>query len=140
MAIHRLLPRHPRLFLAALLGIAMQAGPAANAANVLHVHAPVTGVEPIVSYRNADGSPCSAETHNNRPPMPRAGDLRRLQPGASIKSAIGDETHYRQRQHGCFRTDAVYRVRYRLDGVTHETQLPRHPGDTIRVRVDLRPD
>jgi hypothetical protein len=118
----------------------MQSGPVANAANVLHVQAPVIGVEPVISYRHDDGSPCSEHTHSNRPPTPTAGDLRRLQPGASIKSAIEEEIRYRQRQHGCRQADAHYRVRYQLNGVIHETQMPQHPGDTIRVRVDLQPD
>lgn len=140
MTMHIPLPRHPRPLVAGLLCIAMQAGPVVNAANVLHVHAPVIRVEPIVFYRDDDGSPCSGETRRERQPAPRAGDLRRLQPAVSIRSAIEEEIRFLQRPPDCRRAVAHYRVRYRLNGVIHETQLPRHPGDSIRVRVDLRPD
>ena len=33
----------------------------------------------------------------------------------------------------------AYRVQYRYKGDTYWTEMPRHPGETIRVRVDVTP-
>ena len=43
-----------------------------------------------------------------------------------------EETSYRQRQRG-------YLVTYRYGGSTHRARMDEHPGDTIRVRVQVSP-
>ena len=45
---------------------------------------------------------------------------------------VVEETSYRERQRG-------YLVTYRYGGSTHRARMDEHPGDTIRVRVQVSP-
>lgn len=74
--------------------------------------------------------------------------------GASIGNDIGHDRHRRNETHVSYRTETRcnvqhdieyhervtgYKVTYRYNGHTYNTQMDHHPGKRIPVRVDVRP-
>jgi uncharacterized protein YcfJ len=124
--------------------LALLAGPA-KAAKIVYDYAEVVSVEAIVETLSAP-SPVACEA----PPAPPPGDLRVMDPGLDLVSAIRREAS-RPPAAGergpCFapaaerrRTEVVgYRVRYRYGGEVYERMMDAHPGERLRVRVTLAP-
>jgi uncharacterized protein YcfJ len=128
------------VFVVALAGTVVP--PTAAAGEAYFDYARVVDVEPVRIER----SRASTERRCTTVPALPAGDVRRHDPGLDLVGSLRAEAAARPVERCRYVTvrqpyeEAVaWRVTYRYGGRTGTLRTAEHPGDSVRVRIDVAP-
>lgn len=123
-------------------------------AEIYYDEVPVIDAEPIYEARQVpvQGEQCGYEQPTSPPPVNPAalGDARVADPGTNLLGALNRDVALRQPPAPEYRcrtvtrmesqqTLAGYRVRYEYHGKVYEQRMAAHPGDRLKIAVQLRP-
>ena len=135
-----------------LLTLAATVLPLPIVAETFYDEVQVIDAEPIYEARQVpvQGEQCGYEQPTSPPPVDSAvlGDARSVDPGTNLLGALHRDVELRQPPAPVYRcrtvtrmesqqTLAGYRVRYEYQGQVYEQRMAAHPGDRLKVAVQL---